>query len=189
VDRDDCTSINQGRLPAPDEHCTANSELMQRLGISWRELTALMGVHTIGTGEEAFSGFVGQWTKKNDKFNNDFYKDLLKLPWVPDTAENGRLFFKLQDAKGSRKNRMMLSTDMCLAWKTEEQQCDCSGFDCDGDNDCSDTITGERSEAWDGVIAFAASTSTWWKELVNVWHTVTENGHNNLVKMDKGVCS
>ena len=78
ITRTECP-VNGGKqqaLPNPDESCEANKKtFVQRLGLTWRQTAALMGVHTLGRARSEHSGFDGWWSdaRSQQNFNNNYY--------------------------------------------------------------------------------------------------------------------
>lgn len=68
---------------------------------------ALSGAHSVGACHADRSGFEGPWTDDKLKFDNSYFRDLLKKTWTKATAKNG----KTQYVSGKT---MMLPTDRVL---------------------------------------------------------------------------
>jgi len=110
-----------GRLPNVADGCTANQDVfITRMGLTWEEVTALMGVHTLGSAEINNSGYNGWWSdvQNSSFFNNDYYVSLLTKGWAPQLAVNGNprksQWTRTDGASGNVQ--MMLDTDMCLVY-------------------------------------------------------------------------
>lgn len=120
VTNTECSWAN-GRLPKVADGCAANQDVfITRMSLTWEEVTALMGVHTLGSAEVQNSGFNGWWSdvKNSSFFNNDYYISLLSKGWTPQLAVNGNSL-KNQWIRVDGKSgnvQMMLDTDMCLAY-------------------------------------------------------------------------
>ena len=92
--------------------------MVERLGLTRREVTALMGSHTLGRAEEQFSGYEGGWMPPSlrDDFNNMYYFALLRRPWVKVTKNiNGAELVEWREPLESI-NSMFLNTDAILAF-------------------------------------------------------------------------
>jgi len=118
-------SFAHGRLPNPENSCSAvNLTFVQRMGLSWGQSAALMGVHTLGRAKIEHSGYNGWWSdfENSRRFNNDYFIALLLKGWGPETAINGnegknqwkRIDQGLNEAVLGKE--MMLNTDMCLVY-------------------------------------------------------------------------
>ena len=84
-------SFNHGRLPTGSDTCTEVEEtFVDRLGLSWAETAALMGVHTIGRTNPDNSGFSGWWSDGANQqiFNNDYYRSIMLKGWTPKDGTN-----------------------------------------------------------------------------------------------------
>lgn len=114
-------ACDPGPLPNPDESCDAvKTSFVDSLNLTWREATALMGVHSLGKASAKNSGFVGYWTSGADAalFDNTYYINLAGAGWVPAAATpNGRMQWVRAD-ENAPTNEMMLNTDMCLGYNT-----------------------------------------------------------------------
>jgi len=114
-----CSWAN-GRLPDPAQGCAASkSVFMTRMSLAWEEITALMGVHTLGGASSSNSGYSGFWSDvvNQSYFNNDYYVSLLGKGWVPELAVGGnpkRNQWARSDKTGTAD--FMLDTDMCLVY-------------------------------------------------------------------------
>lgn len=113
-----------GRLPNPEHGCPATEETMVRsMGLTWREVTALMGVHTLGRAEIRHSGYNGFWSDAQNSrlFNNNFYLSILNKGWQPEVVNGNpnKVQWKRTD-DGTDEQRLgkeqMLNTDLCLAF-------------------------------------------------------------------------
>merc|ERR1719420_27110 len=100
------------------------------LGLSWRQATALMGVHTLGRASSQNSPFDGPWSElpQQMRWNNDYYYSVIAKGWAPahtDQVAKTHAYWIRSDGGGSAVRNaeqhsggreMMLDTDMCLFW-------------------------------------------------------------------------
>lgn len=108
-------------LPNPDNSCQAVEEsFVNRMGLSWRLSTALMGVHSLGRAQVSASGFDGFWTHghKSKTFDHHYYIIMLGAGWKPGQTSKGKWQWIRADSGSTEE--MMLNTDMCLAFKTKQ---------------------------------------------------------------------
>lgn len=113
-----------GRLPDAERSCTAVQEtFVQRMGLSWPQSAALMGVHTLGRAEVSNSGYHGFWSDSRNSrmFNNDYYTSILNKGWRPEQvagnpARNQWYRADVGASDESLGKEMMLNTDLCLAY-------------------------------------------------------------------------
>lgn len=119
----------RGRLPDPERSCTAVEEtFVNRMGLTWAESAAIMGVHTLGRAVPQNSGYHGFWSdaKNGRRFNNDYFKSLLNKGWRPE-AVNGNTHKNqwFRSDRGADEatlgKEMMLNTDLCLAFRGGRQ--------------------------------------------------------------------
>ena len=40
-----------------------------------------MGAHTLGRADAGDSGYDGSWVAQSSRFNNQYYRDMVQLPW------------------------------------------------------------------------------------------------------------
>jgi len=122
-------SFAHGRLPNPENSCSAvNLTFVQRMGLSWGQAAALMGVHSLGRAKVENSGYDGWWSDYNNsrKFNNDYYVSVLLKGWGPETNISGnpsknqwkRIDQGVDEALLGKE--MMLNTDMCFAYTMDD---------------------------------------------------------------------
>jgi len=108
-----------GRLPNPEDSCDAvETNFINSLGLTWKEATALMGVHTVGKASPENSGYSGFWNAgpASRSFNNSYYMFLQRAGWGAQVLPNGKSQWIRVD--GGPATEMMLNTDMCLLFDT-----------------------------------------------------------------------
>lgn len=122
--RETKTSCDPGRLPDPKDSCHAvEDNFIKKLGLSWTESAALMGVHTLGRAQSGNSGYNGWWTSGPDgaKFDNFYFISLLGAGWVPaeaQGADGGTGKYQWIRSDGGPVEDIMLNTDICMLWQT-----------------------------------------------------------------------
>ena len=118
-----------GRLPNPEGSCAAVQEsFVDRMGLTWGQAAALMGVHTLGRAQVANSGYDGWWSSAlmSRKFNNDYFVSILAKGWKPESAVAGNPAKNQWMRSDSGANEtilgkeMMLNTDLCLAFTMDD---------------------------------------------------------------------
>lgn len=199
------------RLPAPTGGCDiVDTVFIQNMGLTWRETTALMGVHTLGRANTGNSGYAGWWSdaKNGRKFNNDYYISMRDKGWVPmaDVCGNTGKHQWIMSGPGGMPDgeatQMMLDTDLCLAYEiprgsADEKCCawlgepndffDICGADFDtaacGDSpecDCGQDIEKLTGRAADHVNEFADDEAAWLEVFQEAWTKATSNGFRRL---------
>eukprot|EP00986_Skeletonema_menzelii_P015143 scaffold11068_cov129-Skeletonema_menzelii.AAC.5 len=123
--RKDAVSCNgQGnRLPSTRGCSQTEDVFLNRMGMTWEDAVALMGGHTLGHGNRDNSGHHGTWAPNNSEatvFDKKYYEQLFMNNW----RVSG--FGNTQDWRTGNpgNDRMMLNTDICLAYNID------SGFAC-----------------------------------------------------------
>jgi len=83
------------------------TKLINRMGLDWGKVTALMGYHTLGENDNS-----RVWTeshRKSAKFDNQYYRDILNSGWIPQDGTNEWIY-------GGQSTRpvVMYPSDLCL---------------------------------------------------------------------------
>ncbi|GAA0139973.1 hypothetical protein LIER_01409 [Lithospermum erythrorhizon] len=76
--RTDSTIPDAVRLPNPNGGSEHLRENFYRMGLSDKDIVALSGSHTLGRAHKERSGFEGPFTKEPLKFDNSYFRELLK---------------------------------------------------------------------------------------------------------------
>lgn len=103
-------SVPDGRLPDAKQGAAHLRDVFYRIGFNDREIVALSGAHSLGVCHIDRSGFEGPWTTNPQKFDNEYFVDLLELKWKKKVNAAGNEQFEDESGKGL----MMLHTDLAL---------------------------------------------------------------------------
>ncbi|XVF15944.1 hypothetical protein REPUB_Repub09cG0199500 [Reevesia pubescens] len=76
--KDSMVSPEEGRLPDANQGSRHLRDIFYRMGLSDKDIVALSGGHTLGSAHHERSGFQGAWTEDPFKFDNSYFKELLK---------------------------------------------------------------------------------------------------------------
>ncbi|KAK6922570.1 hem peroxidase [Dillenia turbinata] len=76
--KDSLVSPNKGLLPDARKGVRHLKDIFYRMGLSDKDIVALSGGHTLGKAHNERSGFDGEWTEDPMKFDNTYFKELLK---------------------------------------------------------------------------------------------------------------
>merc|ERR1719330_577362 len=125
-----------GRLPNPERSCDAVEDtFVTRMGLSWDEAAALMGVHTLGRAKPENSGYDGWWSDAVNSgiFNNDYFVSLVVKGWGAEqvSSEPPKHQWKRTDSGASDDpdaKEMMLNTDLCLLFDENAAERDCCAW-------------------------------------------------------------
>jgi ankyrin repeat protein len=98
-----------GLLPDASQGAEHLRDVFYRMGFNDQEIVALSGGHTLGRAHYTRSGYDGPWTHTPLKFNNEYFKNLMNLDWVP-RQWKGK--FQFEDTASGRL--LMLPTDLAL---------------------------------------------------------------------------
>jgi len=152
----------EGRLPNPEDSCTAVKEtFVTSMGLSWEQAAALMGVHTLGRARVENSGYNGWWSdaKNSRKFNNDYYVSIMLKGWAPEVAVAGNSgknqWMRVDqgtDEAGLGKE-MMLNTDLCLAFTMDDGG--------EVELDAATAIENDCNCTWSSVVKYASAMSSY----------------------------
>eukprot|EP00004_Rigifila_ramosa_P010746 TRINITY_DN2274_c0_g1_i2.p2 TRINITY_DN2274_c0_g1~~TRINITY_DN2274_c0_g1_i2.p2 ORF type:complete len:313 (-),score=84.79 TRINITY_DN2274_c0_g1_i2:74-985(-) len=102
-------STPDGRLPDATKGADHIRAIFYRMGFNDREITALIGAHTLGECHKDRSGFVGPWTRDPYGFGNQFFVELLNNKWRIKKGSNPSQYE--DEATGEL---MMLPSDMAF---------------------------------------------------------------------------
>lgn len=128
IDGTDCEQVDPGRLPEASKSTSHVVEVFaDRMGLTLRDITALMGAHSVGRAMDQNSGYDGAWDSSRSRFDNSYYIEMVRKPWTREyhtskangavhvqwiiPNENVRMVFGEPAGK-----LMLLNTDMCLAF-------------------------------------------------------------------------
>ena len=98
-----------GRLPDAAQGAQHLRDVFHRMGFDDRDIVALSGAHTVGRCHKVRSGFDGPWTTNPLKFDNEYFRNLMNLEWVPRKWDG-----PLQYTDAKTETLIMLPTDMAL---------------------------------------------------------------------------
>lgn len=87
-----------------------------QLGFTERETVALMGAHTLGRAEPEHSGYDGEWVPGDARFDNEYFDDMINRPWAVMLNDFTDLGIGRQTHQWNDRGRIMLNTDMALAF-------------------------------------------------------------------------
>ncbi|CBI17342.3 unnamed protein product, partial [Vitis vinifera] len=76
--QDSLSSPKEGLLPDANKGADHLRSVFNRMGLEDKDIVALSGGHTLGGAHKQVSGFDGKWTEEPWKFDNSYFKELLK---------------------------------------------------------------------------------------------------------------
>jgi len=121
--RTTATECSPEPLPNPTHSCDAVQEVfIDRLGLTWTQSAALMGVHTLGRALPENSGYDGFWVSQTHakSWTPEYYNRIIGVGWTPEETSAGKFQWRRSD--GALQGEMMLNTDMCLAYQSGRQE-------------------------------------------------------------------
>lgn len=113
-----------------------NENIYYGSGAPWSYTAAISGTHTLGQAKPENSGYEGFWSDVHNQgwFNADYFRSIILKGWGPENnmkgtdgkenekknqwqrVDNGR--FDRKAKKGTYHKEMMLTTDLCMAYKS-----------------------------------------------------------------------
>ena len=179
IDASDATSTCRGpdrdKLPHAElSHQHTTAVFVDRMGFTQREVTALMGAHTLGRADADASGYDGVWVRNSATWDNSYYQAIIRRPWVRETNGNGQHLWR--DPENSQT--LMLNTDMALAFEVGNDltinTLNCrTGRGGQRANRCSNTAINARN-----VQDFADDEGMWLSEFSRAWIKLQELGYD-----------
>ena len=121
TDAESCSGQGD-RLPSTGGCSPVEAVFLDRMGMTWEHAVALMGAHTLGHGSRDNSGHHGTWAPNDTEatiFNKLYYEQIFRNNWRPSGQGN------TQDWRTGNfpDDRMMLNTDICLAYNIDGGFC------------------------------------------------------------------
>jgi len=113
------TSPPDGRLPDADKGSKQKTiqhvrDVFYRMGLTDRDIVALMGAHAMGRCHTDRSGYWGPWTFAENTFSNEYFRLLVEERWSPKSTHNGKPWTGPDQFEDSTGKLMMLPSDMAL---------------------------------------------------------------------------
>ena len=180
-----CRATDDGKLPSAElSHQNTTEVFVDRMGFTQREVTALMGAHTLGRADAADSGYDGVWVRNSASWDNTYYRDILQRPWVRETNANGQHLWR----DPGNPETLMLNTDMALAFDigndatVNVENCRTGGGGGQRGTRCANTATNAAS-----VRDFADNPQVWLSEFASAWIKMQELGYESgALSLPKG---
>mmetsp|Transcript_29448 Transcript_29448/g.46406 ORF Transcript_29448/g.46406 Transcript_29448/m.46406 type:complete len:582 (-) Transcript_29448:87-1832(-) len=108
----------EGDFPEGFHNFDQVKAVMEPFGFSDREITVLLGAHTLGNAKTIHSGYEGNWVEEIRRFNNEYYKAILNpaMNWTMEriTSDIGERWQWTAVGDNGPAKLMMLDADMGL---------------------------------------------------------------------------
>ena len=160
---------------------------INRMGLTWTDTVALMGVHALGRGDKYFTGHDGTFVQNNEEstfFDKQYYQEVVNRGWHPDNHWTWG---------GSNRHTMMLNSDICLRFDIDDRSPCCTNTTKNCRNDsiqnvqCKDSSSLVRPDAFAAFNEFAAGDGTdndaFFSAYSSAWTQATENGYDSLTNI------
>ncbi|RVX16759.1 putative L-ascorbate peroxidase 3, peroxisomal [Vitis vinifera] len=119
--QDSLSSPKEGLLPDANKGADHLRSVFNRMGLEDKDIAALSGAHTLGGAHKQVSGFDGKWTEEPWKFDNSYFKELLKSSTKFPTPSNPPTGYSQQKPSSSAtgedstgRRLFIFSTDQAL---------------------------------------------------------------------------
>lgn len=111
----------EGRLPDADKGTWKRTiqhmrDVFHRLGLTDREMVALLGAHSLGRCHTYNSQYWGPWTLTENTMSNECFRLLVEERWTEKHTHNGKLWQGPLQYENSTGEIMMLPSDMPLLY-------------------------------------------------------------------------
>jgi len=173
VDSASCTGHGSRHPDAELGHSHIKQVFVDRLGFADREVGALMGAHVLGRAQTSISGYDGKWADQNDRFTNEYFRDLLNRGW------NKRSLSAFEGSARTQWNgpqdTMMLNTDIEIAFDTSSG-CSRAGGNGGGGGRCPRAVNDFSS----AITEFAQSQVVFFEVFVPAWKKLSALGNAAL---------
>ncbi|KAL7476864.1 hypothetical protein ACHAW6_002698 [Cyclotella cf. meneghiniana] len=201
-DADSCPGQGD-RVPTGSGCREIEDVFLDAMGLNWRDAVALLGAHTIGKAHADFSGHDGYWMPTavdSLVFDKQYYEELVRRPWRAHNIGAKEEDFIASTEMTHKEPQLMLKTDMCLWFDTDNYYPCCSRSNryfngqnwCDWEEKLSDSectrydTDNSRMEAVKTVVEFLGgprpneNNGPFYKSFASAWFKATTNGHDNL---------
>jgi len=138
------------RLPTPTGCGSIEHIMMRNMGLSWKDIVALLGAHTLGRGHNEFSGHKGTWVDTNadaQVFDKQYYEEIFLNAWRPRKRSRSNQDWTTGRASDPGNTRLMLNTDICLVHDIDDNLPCCTSPGrkySDGQDHCIDNDAARR---------------------------------------------
>lgn len=186
-DSDSCSG-QADRLPVTTS-CSQHEEVfINRMRMTWADVVALMGAHTLGHCDRENSGHQGTWVQSNSEatiFDKKYYEQIFMNNW----RVEGQGTTQDWTTGLVPDNRVMLNTDICLAYNIDSNMPCCTK----GNSQCRQcprySDNNPRKAAEEAVLTMLGGSpgntdnSPFYSAFEVAWNKLTTIGQENLLPL------
>ena len=174
-----CDGVDGSFLPSPDLSYAQTARIFcTRIGMSPRQLVAIMGAHTLGRARGAESGFDGSWSGFSSSFSIAYYWQLIAVFWTNKDAQTDS-WVAVPPSPGNPTDSPLLnlkSSDVELVISPSDN---CPAF-----NEMNFTVPTPAPQPGtacpvnalnvDALKTFTSNQTQWYLEFAGAWKVLTE---------------
>lgn len=174
ADSESCAGQGSRHPNAEGNHDHIRDVMVTRLGFTEQDVVALLGAHVLGRATPGISGYDGAWVRRSDRFTNDYFRDLLVVPWRK--ADRPNFEGNARTQWNGRGNTMMLNTDIEIAFDTSTGCTRAGGRGGGGNGRCQRAAHGFS----DAVTEFSVNQDAFFTAFAPAFQSLVALGATNL---------
>lgn len=180
VDDASCDGVDAAFLPSPHfSYAQTAAVFCARLGMTPKQLVAIMGAHTLGRARAAESGFDGGWSGFSSSFSVMYYWQLIAVQWINKDAPAADEWLAPPPAPGSPGDAQLINlkgSDVELVISPSDG---CSSFN--ERNFTAPTPTPRPGNSCPvnalnvaALKLYSQNQTAWWEDFAGAWQVMTE---------------
>ena len=186
VDDATCDGVDGAFLPAVQASYADTAAIFcSRVGMTPRQLVAIMGAHTVGRAQGSDSGYDGGWSGFSSSFSIMYYWQLLAVDWNAKDAPDGS-WTAPPPSPGSPLDKELINLQSSDVELVISPSGNCSFFN--ELNFTAPTPSPAPGSACPvnainvaALKEFTSNQTAWWLEFADAWRVMTEFSYNGLL--------